>query len=90
MTAPVQIGLIQMMCSDNPPENFANAVERIRAAAAQGAQIICTQELFQSRYPPAMPISTSPIGWCYCPPTATQRRTNRRGSYCRHASPNAW
>jgi len=49
-TAPVQIGVIQMTCSDNPPENFANAVERIRAAAAQGAQIICTQELFQSRY----------------------------------------
>lgn len=47
---PVQIGLIQMTCSAVPAENVAKAVERIRAAAGLGAQIICLQELFTSLY----------------------------------------
>ncbi len=47
---PVQIGLIQMSCSAVPSENVDKATERIRAAAALGAQIICLQELFTSLY----------------------------------------
>jgi N-carbamoylputrescine amidase len=47
---PVQIGLIQMTCSASPAENVAKAIERVRAAAALGAQIICLQELFTSLY----------------------------------------
>jgi N-carbamoylputrescine amidase len=39
-----------MSCSERPEENLAKAVERIRQAARQGAQIICLQELFRSRY----------------------------------------
>lgn len=47
---PVQIGLIQMTCSANPVDNVAKALERVRSAAALGAQIICLQELFTSLY----------------------------------------
>jgi N-carbamoylputrescine amidase len=46
----VKIALIQDQCSDIPAENLAKAVSHIRAAAAQGAQIICLQELFISLY----------------------------------------
>ena len=46
----VTLGLIQMSCSEHPEENLAKAVERITQAAQQGAQIICLQELFRSRY----------------------------------------
>ena len=46
----VKIGLIQMTCSAVPAENVAKAVDRVRATAAQGAQIICLQELFTSLY----------------------------------------
>jgi len=46
----VTIGLIQMKCSDDVGANFDKAVEYIVDAARQGAQIVCTQELFKSRY----------------------------------------
>src|SRR5919106_1048164 len=46
----VTLGLVHMSCSGHPAENMAKAVERIRQAASQGAQIICLQELFRSRY----------------------------------------
>ena len=45
-----RVGLIQMACSVDPNENVEKAVWRIREAAAQGAQIICLQELFRSQY----------------------------------------
>jgi N-carbamoylputrescine amidase len=44
------VGLVQMRCSEDPAENLARAVEGIREAARQGAQTVCTQELFRSRY----------------------------------------
>ena len=47
---PVVLGLIQSRCSPDPAENFARASRRIAQAARQGAQIICTQELFRSQY----------------------------------------
>ncbi|MBI3303333.1 MAG: carbon-nitrogen hydrolase, partial [Deltaproteobacteria bacterium] len=46
----VTLGLAQMSCSEQPEENLAKAVERIGQAARQGAQIVCLQELFRSRY----------------------------------------
>jgi N-carbamoylputrescine amidase len=46
----VMVGLIQMRCSDEPPANVGAAVARIAEAARQGAQIVCLQELFASRY----------------------------------------
>src|ERR1700726_2502437 len=44
------VGLIQMSCSPDPRENFAQAEARIQEASKQGAQIICLQELFRSQY----------------------------------------
>lgn len=44
------IGLVQMSCSEQPEENLAKALTCVRRAAQQGAQIICLQELFRSRY----------------------------------------
>jgi N-carbamoylputrescine amidase len=46
----VNIGLIQMTCSTDIEANYKKALQGIRNAAAQGAQIICLQELFKSRY----------------------------------------
>ena len=46
----VSIGLIQMSCSDDIEKNFDKAVGYIREAASRGASIVCTQELFKSRY----------------------------------------
>ncbi len=39
-----------MTCSANPEENLQKAIAKIREAAANGAQIICLQELFRSLY----------------------------------------
>ncbi|HVB04323.1 MAG TPA: carbon-nitrogen hydrolase [Chitinophagaceae bacterium] len=48
--AKVKLGLIQMSCSQDPEQNLLKATGKIREAAAGGAQIICTQELFTSPY----------------------------------------
>ncbi len=45
-----RIGLVQMSCALDPNENFEKAEWKIREAAAQGAQIVCLQELFRSQY----------------------------------------
>ncbi len=39
-----------MSCSQNREENIKKAIAKIRQAAAQGAQIVCLQELFASLY----------------------------------------
>lgn len=46
----VSLGLVQMRCGDDPAENLSRALERIRDAAAGGANVICLPELFRSRY----------------------------------------
>jgi N-carbamoylputrescine amidase len=46
----VTLGLVQHACTADPVENMDRTVEDIREAAARGAQIVCTQELFRSRY----------------------------------------
>ena len=45
-----RVGLIQMSATPDPDENLCNATERVRQAAAQGAQVICLPELFQTQY----------------------------------------
>src|SRR5437899_11086682 len=50
MPGKFTIGLVQMKCTRNPEENLARAVDKIRAAAARGAQIISVHELFRSEY----------------------------------------
>ncbi|MBN8576932.1 MAG: carbon-nitrogen hydrolase [Cyclobacteriaceae bacterium] len=39
-----------MTCTAAPKENLTKAIERIREAAAKGAQVVCLQELFTSLY----------------------------------------
>jgi N-carbamoylputrescine amidase len=46
----VSVGLVQMSCTASKPDNLRKAMEGIRNAAAQGAQIVCLQELFTSLY----------------------------------------
>lgn len=46
----IKVGLVQMSCSRDPEENLVKAVSKIKEAAAQGAQIVCLQELFRSLY----------------------------------------
>src|SRR6187455_32342 len=46
----VKIGLVQMSCSSNKEENLQKAIEKVKEAAAKGAQIVCLQELFTSLY----------------------------------------
>ena len=44
------VGLIQMHCSADPDDNVRRAVEKVRAAAKQGAQMVCLPELFRTQY----------------------------------------
>ena len=46
----VKIGTVQTTCTANKAENLAKAIEQIRVAAANGAHIVCLQELFTSLY----------------------------------------
>jgi N-carbamoylputrescine amidase len=46
----VKIGTVQTTCSADINDNILKAVEKIREAAAKGAQIVCLQELFTSLY----------------------------------------
>jgi N-carbamoylputrescine amidase len=46
----VHLGLIQSAASADPAANLRHALRLADQAARQGAQIICTQELFRSRY----------------------------------------
>ncbi len=46
----IRIATVQTACSENPDRNFTETVERVAEAAAKGAQIVCLQELFRSRY----------------------------------------
>ena len=48
--ASVVLGLIQSKCSVDPAENLARTSKKISQAAKDGANIICTQELFASEY----------------------------------------
>jgi N-carbamoylputrescine amidase len=45
-----RVGVVQMSCSTDAAENLAKAEQKIRDAAAKGAQIVCLQELFRSQY----------------------------------------
>lgn len=46
----VKVAAIQMRCQKNPEESRKNAEEKIRQAAAAGAQIILLPELFEREY----------------------------------------
>ncbi len=49
-THAVRIGLIQSPCSANPELNLKKTLALAERASRLGAQIVCTQELFRSKY----------------------------------------
>src|SRR5213080_716067 len=46
----VRVGLTQMACTADPGKNLKKQLELLDQAAAAGAKILCTQELFRSQY----------------------------------------
>ncbi len=48
--AKVTLGLLQHACGADPKANLKKTLALTEKAAKQGAQIICTQELFRSQY----------------------------------------
>ncbi len=46
----VTLGLLQHACSEKPESNLKKTLAAAERAAKDGAQIICTQELFRSQY----------------------------------------
>src|SRR5882757_8521193 len=48
--AKVKIGLVQMSCTSDKAANLQKAIDKIKEAAAKGANIVCLQELFRSLY----------------------------------------
>jgi N-carbamoylputrescine amidase len=50
MAYTVKVGLVQMTCGDDVQVNYDKALAQTRQAASQGANIVCLQELFKSRY----------------------------------------
>ncbi len=49
-TSALRIALLQQACSADPRANLKKTLALAERAARQGAQIICTQELFRSQY----------------------------------------
>jgi N-carbamoylputrescine amidase len=45
-----KIALVQMRCSPDPEDNLQRALDRIRAAARDGAALVCLPELFRTQY----------------------------------------
>jgi N-carbamoylputrescine amidase len=45
-----RVALIQMSATPDPDKNLGHAMERVRQAAAQSAQVVCLPELFQTQY----------------------------------------
>ncbi|HET9730793.1 MAG TPA: nitrilase-related carbon-nitrogen hydrolase, partial [Acidimicrobiia bacterium] len=50
MSAPFTVGIIQDSASDDTAATLTATVERVREAAARGAQIVCLKELFNAPY----------------------------------------
>src|ERR1700735_2422603 len=46
----IKIGLVQMSCTADKAANLQKAMDKVRQAATDGAQIVCLQELFTSLY----------------------------------------
>ena len=47
----VRIGLVQSACTGDREANISQALAGITAAAEQGAEVVCLQELFAGEYP---------------------------------------
>ena len=49
-TGVFRVGLVQMSMSADPAANFAKAIAQVKAAAQQGAAVVCVPELFRTLY----------------------------------------
>jgi N-carbamoylputrescine amidase len=49
-SSSLTVGLVQMSMSADAEENLGKATARVRAAAAQGATVVCLPELYRSPY----------------------------------------
>src|SRR6185436_3937710 len=49
-SSTIQLGLLQTACSPDPAANLKKTLAAAERAVKQGAQILCTQELFRSQY----------------------------------------
>src|SRR5215212_834038 len=49
-TTPLTVGIMQDAATDDSAATLEASVERVREAAARGAQIICLKELFNAPY----------------------------------------
>ncbi len=45
-----RVGLVQMSCGPDPDANLEKAVDRVRSAAREGADVVCLPELFRAQY----------------------------------------
>src|SRR5262250_2286987 len=45
-----RVGLVQMSATPDPEKNLERAIDKLRQAAAKGAQIVCLPELFRTQY----------------------------------------
>jgi N-carbamoylputrescine amidase len=50
MSAPFTVGIIQDSASDDTAATLSATIDRVREAAAHGAQIVCLKELFNAPY----------------------------------------
>ncbi|SHK03569.1 carbon-nitrogen hydrolase [Rhodothermus profundi] len=50
MANTLNVGLVQMRCSEDPAQNLQRAAAGIREAVRQGARIVCLPELFRTPY----------------------------------------
>ena len=46
----VRIGLVQMACDNDPEKNLRKAIAQVKVASAEGAKIVCLQELYRTPY----------------------------------------
>jgi N-carbamoylputrescine amidase len=57
---PVRVGAVQVAWHPDPDEHRATLAEGVRRAAAEGAQLVCLQELTLSRYFAVTPVGPGP------------------------------
>ncbi len=50
MPQKFKVGLVQMSTTSDPDKNLQRAIDQVQQVAAQGAQIVCLPELFQTQY----------------------------------------
>ena len=50
MAEKFHLGLVQMSATADPDKNLQRAIHRLHQAAANGANIVCLPELFQTQY----------------------------------------